>query len=167
MATYEELKAALDIERSELDFEIVRQPSLFNEAGEMAVEAAARRDMLKEKLSQKDADLYDRHRELLSEGADKKPSEAAIKMAIERDESHVKLTDKYLAAKAEADRLQVLRESFKDRSYMLRELSGLYVANYFEATAVKGTRRTDDAVAQRKMERLEEGRRERKERVRG
>jgi hypothetical protein len=41
------------------------------------------------------------------------------------------------------------------------------VANYFEATAVKGTRRTDDAVAQRKMERLEEGRRERKERVRG
>jgi hypothetical protein len=168
MANYKELKEALQIERSELDFEIVKQPSLFNDAGELAVEAAAVRDTLKEKLSQKDAELYLKHKELLEEEADKKPSEASIKMAVERDSAHIKATDNYLEAVAEAAKLQILKESFHQRSYMLRELAGLYVSNWFESSSVKPTRNTDAAVSDRKMQRLVEGRAGRnRERVRG
>lgn len=154
-----ELRAALQIDKYELDEELVRQPKLFEETGDLLAAANAERDTLKERLSQVDARLYfDCRRDL--ERSDGKASEAAIKNAIEIHEDHIEATNAYLEAKEWADRCQALKEAFSMRSYMLRDLSGLYVANYYQSDATKGGR-ADEYRSQRKRERLIEGRKQR------
>jgi len=155
-----ELRRALQIDRLDLDMELVRQPELFYEAGDLLAAANADRDTAKEELSQIDARLYFECRREL-ERSDGKASEAAIKNAIEIHDDHIEATKSYLDAKEWADRCQTLKESFSMRSYMLKDLAGLYVANYYQTDATKGGR-ADEYRSKRNMERIIEGRSKRR-----
>lgn len=153
IAVIEELKPYLKINRHALDEEFEGQPSLFHKIGEAHANAVARRDYLKEQIDKVDADLYKKYRKKIEKSGDR-ATDTAIKMAISLDPRHQKAFNRYLNAKWKSDRILALKESFHSRSYMLRDLAGLYVANYFERTSVTDNSYVDNLKAKKKMDRL-------------
>src|SRR5882672_8447215 len=155
MIDIEEFRSYLLINKNSLDDEVSRQPSLFEKVGDAYTEAAAERDALKEALATVDARL-----DIAVRKASEKITEAAVKSQIQLHKDHLGAFKAYLAAKEQTDKLGVLKDSFHMRSQMLKELSGLYISNYFEASSSRGNARTDKAVYERQRARLAEGRKE-------
>jgi len=157
----DELRKALEIDRNSLDLELVRQPQLFLQASELLTRASARRDFLKEEIDRVDATLYGIHRKKLDQ-AGSKATEGAIKAAVEVDAKHQEATKRYITAKETADLAQGLKDSFHQRRYMLQELCGLIVANYFESSSA-GTGAVRDYKANRAQNAMAEKRARKKE----
>lgn len=152
-----EFKKYLEIDRNALDEELAHQPQLFFTVSEAYVEAAAMRDELKEKLATTDAELDNLVRIDL-EQSQSKVTEAIVKNAIQSHPAHKAASDAYLAAKKEADVLLAMKDSFYQRASMIRDLSSLYIANYYDSSSTKGTSATDSATYKRQRERLAEAR---------
>ena len=156
------LKLMLEINKHGLDDELIKQPSLFFQVGEEYSIAVAERDACKEELATVDAELDGRIRAKLAQkrSGEKgdKVTEAMVKNGIQVHPSHAAAFDTYILAKTRADILQSLKDSFQQRSYMLRELASLYVSSYYDESSVKGTGNTDKLVYDRQRERLAEAR---------
>lgn len=151
------LREHLAIDKHALDIEIQRQPSLFYEISEAYVKAASRRDFLKEEIARVDADLNARHRRKI-EKSGARATENSVGAAITADPKHQKAVDAHIAARNEAELLQALKEAFHQRSYMLRDMVALFVANYYEKGAVEGTNVTRDFKANKNIDRMAEAR---------
>lgn len=130
-----DLHKQLEIDKSVLDDEVIRQPTLFYMVSEQLVEAIADRDFAKERLATVDAELDAYWRKQLNTGV--KVTDKTIQSHVQTSKKHRDAFDDYLDAKAHADKLLVLKESFQQRSYMLRDLVSLYTANYYEEASIK------------------------------
>lgn len=153
----ENLRTWLEIDKHNLDDELVKQPSLFFDVSEAYEEAVAERDACKEELATIDAELDGIIRAKLGDEA----TEAMVKHGIQSHARHAEAFDTYILAKTRAGKLQALKESFHQRNYMLRELANLYVSSYYEASSVQGTSKTDKAAYDRQREKLAEARQNR------
>ena len=151
----DEFRSYLNIDKHNLDNEIVQQPSLLFEVSEAYAEAAAERDRLKEALAIVDATLDASVREELNGG---KVTEAIVKNRIQSDPAHENSFNEYIEAKQKADVLGALKDAMHQRGYLIRDLAALYTANYFESNAVKETGATDAAVYKRQRQRLADAR---------
>lgn len=155
MIDLEEFRGYLLIDKLALDIVVSEQASLFERVGDAFTDAAAERDACKEDLATIDAQLDSSIRKKLG---DQKVTEAVIKHRIQNARAHKEAFQKWLDAKVKADKLGNLKEAFHQRSYMIRELAALYVANYYDESSVKGTAKTDNAAYHRTKKRMEEER---------
>lgn len=157
MKKFEELKAALRIDKMNLDEEAINQPMLYMEVSEMYVQRAADRDALKENLAVVDAALDKELRVKMTKDLEKF-TEAMVKAAIQGHKKHVAAFEAYSDAKEQSDFLAALKESFQQRKSMLQELVSLHISNYFERSVVNT--QYDDQRAKmsdrRKRQRIEE-----------
>lgn len=158
MTDAETLKERLRIDKSQLDREVSEQPVLFFDAAEAYEEAVAERDTLKEQLASIDAELDGVVRAKLEKRHDKF-TEAMVKNGIQLDPKHEKAFQAYLDAKTRAGKLESMKEAFKQRNFMVRELASLYVASYFEQSSIQGTNSTDKVVYEEQRKRLASARR--------
>lgn len=156
----DELRGHLNIDKHALDDEIQQQPSLFFKISEAYVNAASRRDFLKEEVARVDADLSAKHRRRI-EKSGARATDAATTSAVAADPKHQKAVDAHIDARQKADQLLALKEAFHQRSYMLRDLVALHVANYYERTAVTDNSATKDFKAQKNMDKMAEARKAR------
>lgn len=145
----EQFRKYLQIDKNALDTAVMQQPTLLDEVSEAYEEAVSERDALKEELAIIDAQLDCEIR-----AKNNKATESAIKALVLLHPSHREGFTQWIEAKEYAGKLGALRDAFKDRSYMLRELGNLYVSNYFQQTSVKPTQATDEMVFARRRERL-------------
>lgn len=134
--TFADLKQQLEIDKSVLDDEVIRQPVLFYTISELLTDAIAERDGAKEELSMVDADLDAQWRAKLSKN-EKRVTEKLIANYVQTSPLHEKAFQTYLDAKTKADKLLALKDAFQQRSYMLRDLVALYSANYYEEASVR------------------------------
>jgi hypothetical protein len=134
----DEAKKRLRIDKHDLDEELIRQPELFFEVSERVTQAIAERDALKEELANVDAELDKEVRAKLTKNLERF-TEAMVKNAIQTHKKHATAAENYLEAKNEADNWVALKEAFHQRRYMIQELCGLYLGNYFQRTAVSGS----------------------------
>ncbi len=151
----DELKQYLEIDKQALDDELVKQASLFYKVSDAYVGAVSERDSLKEYLAETDAILDGTLRTQMANA-----TETKIKNAIIVHPDHAKVMDQYLAAKEAAARLEALKDSFAQRGYMLRDLTQLYISNYYGTEAVRGTPTTGDAVYGMRRQRMAAGRKD-------
>lgn len=156
----EEFTKYLKIEKLSLDNELVEHSSLLFAVGDAYAEAAAKRDAFKEQLSTMDALLDSEVRRDLEKSGER-VTEALVKSNIQTHKKHKAAYDAFADAKLRADKLLALKEAFHSRGYAIRDLCQLFVANYYEQNAVKGTDRTDTAAYQQRREKIDEKRRER------
>lgn len=153
----DELREYLEIDKHNLDREIQRQPSLFFKVSDAYVSAAARRDFLKEEVSRTQSRLYAKHRRRFEkEGT--KATEAQVNASVQSDEAYKEAVDKHILAREKADAFQALKESFHQRSYMLRDLVALHIAGYYERASVDDTSKVKDYKASKAMDRMAEAR---------
>lgn len=136
--TLAELQEQLAIDKSVLDDEVIRQPTLFYMISELLTDAAAERDAAKENLASVDAELSGKWRRKLI-GAYPRVTDAMVASNVITDPDHEKAFDTYLVSKTKADKFLALKEAFQQRSYMLRDLVSLYSANYYEVSSIKPT----------------------------
>lgn len=136
--TVTDLHRQLEIDKTALDDEVIRQPSLFYMVSEQLIEASADRDAAKEELATVDAELDAKWRKKLNTGT--KVTDKTVQSHVQTDPKHADAFSAYLEAKAKADKLLVLKESFQQRSYMLRDLVSLYTANYYEDASIRPSR---------------------------
>lgn len=154
----EEFEGYLKIDKSNLDEEIIRQPSLFFEVSKAYSKAVAQADTKKDKLKQLESklDALKRKKLMKTEG---KVTEAMVFHAIQIDEKRVAAYEEYIKAKEIADTLDGFKEAFRQRTFMLRELAGLYVAQYYDKDSVGG--KTAEFQYERRKEQMRDKRKER------
>lgn len=131
----EKLKSNLVIDRNALDAALMRQPQYYLEVSELVAEASAHRDYLKEELTKIDAELGKAHRAKL-EKTTGKATESQVSNAVTTDPKHQDAFEKFNTAKQTADLAVGLKDAFHQRRYMLQELCGLFVANYFQSDSM-------------------------------
>ena len=155
--TIDEFRKYLQIDKNSLDEEIIKQPSLSFEVAEAYIQAAARRDALKEKLATIDAELDAEIREDF-ENNSVKITEALVKNTIQCHKDHEIAAKAYFAVNEQANLWQALKDAFHQRSYMLRDLVSLHTANYFESASARGDARSDKFVYNETRDRLADAR---------
>lgn len=136
LKTLSDLQQQLQIDKMVLDDEVIRQPMLFFEVSDQLTEAMAERDAAKEELAAVDAELDQKIRKKLSSGQ-ARVTEGLITSHVITSPEHEKAFTAYLNAKTRSDKLEALKDAFKQRSFMLRDLVALHAANYYETTSMK------------------------------
>lgn len=154
----DELREYLEIDKHNLDREIQRQPTLFFEVSDAYVRSAARRDFLKEEVSRTQSRLYAKHRRRFEKDG-VKATEAQVNASVQSDEAYKEAVDKHIKAREKADAFQALKESFHQRSYMLRDLVALHIAGYYERASVDDNSNIKNYKASKVMDRMAEARR--------
>jgi hypothetical protein len=160
---YDELRAAVRINRDKLDEEVERQSSLFIEICEEHVQACSSRDLARDELARTDAEIAREARRKANE-AKEKMTDAMCSDAIMLDPRHVAGSRKLQDLRREADRWDALREAFGQRVRMLHELVQLYGAGYFTSGTAGGTRsEVNNALAQSAREKMDAARKAKRE----
>lgn len=153
MIKIDEFREYLKFDKLALDDALKEQPSLLFEVSEAYEAAIAKRDELKDRLAVTEAQLdmdmredFEAHKEKFTEGQ--------IKSLIQRDPSRRDAYVRYVEAREQAGQLSALRDAFKERGYMLREMCSLFVSNYFEQASSRPTANTDATVYRTQRARL-------------
>lgn len=155
----EELEFSLKIDPDDLDTCLVDQPGYFYHVAEQVAHANARRDTIKLELEEKTADL-DKEVRKNALNAEEKVTEGGIQNRLRTMPAIQTLQRKYLDAKTEADRWAALKEAYQQRSFMLRELVALQLANFHNLGVERGAVSARHQMGDVNRQRLEARRRE-------
>ncbi len=119
----------LDIDRNNLDKEILEQPRLFFEVIKLYTQATKERHEAKKALERLEAKLCQAVRmKAIEQGT--KITESFVKERVELDTDYQKLNQEFLEAQHEMELLEGLKESFAQRQYSLKSYIDLYKSNY-------------------------------------
>ena len=128
-----ELEQALAIDEYELADARKKQPELFYRVAKAYALTISRRDAAKQSLQDAEAraDL-DVRRDAQQE--ERKITEGEVRAMVQVDPAVVQTRAVLSRLSEEVGQLGALKEAFQDRSYALKDLISLYVANYFQAS---------------------------------
>lgn len=144
----EYLRSKINIDRDALHEGIEEQPGLFFAAADALTLALSLRDEAKTEMDNEYSRACGRAREKKDEDG-KKPTEGAIKEAAQLDKKYLAAEAAYRKARLDADIAAALRDSFEMRAKMLREMSQLFLAGYYQASGVGFAKREiDDRAAE-------------------
>ena len=131
------LKAQLTIDQHALDEELVRQPALVQEIGEMYARALALRDTCKAAAEEVFASVDS---ELRKDHVRNKVSftEASIKAEIAGSKEYLDAWALYLDHKNRADEINATVQAYDSRDRALGNLVKLYVAGYWSTASGRG-----------------------------
>ena len=133
-----EFEAALQIDRHNLDTEIERQPNLYYEVASEAARAISRRDQIDKNLKYVEAELDGKIRRKFDKN-NKSFTEAMVKATILKHDDHKEATKKLIIARRNAEIVGALRDAFRQRSYMLRDLVELHISGYYTSASIGGS----------------------------
>lgn len=139
------LRNLLVIRREALDDELVRQPQLMFEAGELMARALSLRDRAKDDLKRTTAAASSTVR-----GEMDKATEAKVSAEVEQRRDVGEATDALRVATRLANEAQAVKEAFAQRGYVLRDLCSLFISGYFSSSSVNaGARSIEDVEAEK------------------
>jgi hypothetical protein len=128
--TLEEAEELLIINKHELDDECIAQPSILHDVSDQFTTAKSIRDKSKKFLAETDA-LVAKELRLESDTKGTKLSEAKLQELILLDPRHKEAFGIWAEDNLTAERWENKKDAFIQRSFMLKELCGLYYNSYF------------------------------------
>ncbi len=131
------LKAGLAISEEDLNSCLIEQPELFFSVADAYAYASAERDAAKLALEEVMSEL-DQQLRLKAAKDEEKVTEASLGRHLATLPRVQKAQREFLECKADADEWGALKEAFVQRSFMLRELVALYIANLSNLSLEKG-----------------------------
>jgi hypothetical protein len=137
MGTVREMERGLRIDRDDLDSCLIEQPDRYYHVAAALAAATADRDAAKLDLDATYADL-DRTVRAEAEKAGEKTTEARIQQEIKLDRTYDAAKRRIADLDARIGALQALKEAFSQRSFMLRELVALVIAERSDLAGVGG-----------------------------
>jgi len=135
--TLEEAKELLSIDKDNLDDVCLTHADIFDTVADKHARAVSERDFKKDELSKVHSDIAKKLRSDASEKGEK-ITEKGIEASILLDEDYIEANEEYLEAKLEADLWSIRKDSFLQRSSMIKRLCELYLAGYYTSSSIKG-----------------------------
>lgn len=133
------MKADVKFNKHDLDGAIETQTTNFADIAEAVALAISRRDEAKDNLKVVEAEIDADIRKSIELDKDtKKPSEPQIKMMIMLDKDMGTAQKRFDRLARDARALEACKESYSQRSYMLREMVALWLGGYYSDTVAKG-----------------------------
>jgi len=142
---FKEFEGYLKIDRDNLDDALLTQADIFYKISNEYALAVSRRDQAYDDIKSTDANLNLELREQF-EKAGEKFTEAKLTAAVLAHREHDEATNKHRVEKQRADLLGALKEAFSQKSYMLKELTQLYIAGYFAETSATADAHTASEI---------------------
>lgn len=137
MEEIDRLKQRLVIDQDALSECLIEQPQLYYEVTNAHVRAVSLRDAAKLELEEIHARL-DKAIRADADAAQTKITEARIQQEIHLDPKYQAKRKQLLELSERADRLQALRDAYSQRSFMLRELVALTIAERQDIARANG-----------------------------
>jgi hypothetical protein len=136
----EQFQSALKIDKHNLDEALLQQPDIFYRVSEGFAYAISLRDRAKSKLAEVSAEqsLVERRK---AKQDDEKITEDGLKARIALNDKVQDAQQDYHASALVADRWQGMKESWQQRSYVLKDMVGLYSAGYYSDKVSDTTKR--------------------------
>jgi len=156
-----DLEAKLRIDEHHLEHMRRDQPELLYAVSKRVAQLMSKRDTAKKMLKEVEAEVALEIRSQAAQAQEKVTDKGVeAETCIHRDVRTAR--DAVTEAEAEYNAWDALRESFKDRSYAIRDLIELWLANYYGADMERGVRRDmvkerADQVMHHRQQRYEEG----------
>jgi hypothetical protein len=127
--TLEEARDLLEIDDTNLDFEIATHSVLVDRVEEQYFKAVDRRDTVKKNLKKLEAEISMRIR---GKSKGERISDATLAKMVLLDEEYDEMQDRYLKACRKVGLWEAKKDSYKDRTFMLakacdREIAGVKV----------------------------------------
>lgn len=130
---FRELEQALCIDEYALEQALREQPQLFYRVGAAYAMEISRRDAAKQALQDAEAESDLGVRRVAQE-EERKITEGEVRAMVQIDGGVVRARARLNQLSESVGRLAALKEAFQQRSYALKDLAGLYVANYYTAS---------------------------------
>lgn len=127
----DELRDALKIDVHDLEHELLGQSVLFERAGAGAARAVSRRDRSSENAKRTGAVRFAELAEELAAANGKAPTVKAVEMALEADAQYQEARDAYKEDAQEAGEWEALRDAYRARGFVLRDLVQLHLSNHY------------------------------------
>jgi hypothetical protein len=123
------------IDKYNLDIGLVEQASVYHKIGDRLADAMSYRDQARAELDRTKAecDKFIRQDAAL---ANERITEAQVAAKIVEEATFQTANSEYLEWKLIADKWTVMKDSFNQRAYALRDLCQLWMANYYSDTAI-------------------------------
>lgn len=132
--TVDEIRQAIGVDKNDLDNVLVQQIDLYDYICKRYFASIDLKDAAKDEQKRVDAEaLLEIRTKAEMTGA--KTTESIVAALVQTHTGHIEAVQKLLVAEKEYNDWASLKDSFKNRSDMLRELGGLYSAGYFIKTA--------------------------------
>lgn len=135
--TVREMERGLHIDRDDLDSCLIEQPDRYYHVAAAHAAAVADRDVAKLDFDEVYAEL-DRTIRTEAEKAEKKVTEGSIQQEIKLERTYAEAKRKIVDLDAQVAALQALKEAFHQRSFMLRELVALVIAERSDMAGAGG-----------------------------
>lgn len=164
---FRELEEGLQIDEHALEEALRAQPEMFYRVSKALALEISRRDGAKQALQDAEfkADLRVRGQ---AERQEKKTTEGEVRARVHGDDEVVFSREEYARLAESVGKLSALKEGWQQRSYALKSLCDLYLANYYSASEnTSGSGVVRDRAAQDARARMSEARREGYGRERG
>lgn len=153
-----DLEALLAIDENGLEEALRDQPTLFYRISKAYALEVSRRDAAKQALADAEAradlDIRDEAREDEATARRNKDeskiklTESEVKARVALDGNVVRARDALASRSETLARLTALREAYQQRSYALKDLASLYIANYYTASEHTAGRTIRDRQAE-------------------
>lgn len=130
-------ESRLRIDKYDLDTEVAEQPRTFEEVADRLAMAKSMRDEAKDNLKTVEAELSLAFREA-GDKKGKKPSEKQLADMVQVSSRRRDVFRLFVEAERMTNKLEGLRDSYRDRGFMLREMCGLSLAAYFGSGEYRG-----------------------------
>jgi hypothetical protein len=157
--TLQEMQDELKIDKNDLDSELVNQPNLYFKVGKFYAEAMSVRDAAKLNRDKEQAEL-DRLVRQEAYDANEKITETQVLNRIKENPSYDVVQDRYAQLSKIAEVWLAMKESFQQRSYAIKDLCALWIANYYTDSVGNAERnQSRDRTATSNRERMAEARR--------
>lgn len=129
-------REALQIDQHRLDDMLMQQPVIQQTISELAAEVASMRDAAKERLTRVDAQVAKmlRNRIMIEEG---KVSEARVDREVPLTKEHKDAHHVYNELCALAAQWDALKDTARNRAFVIRDLVSLYTSNFFTDTSFR------------------------------
>lgn len=124
------LESGLQIDEHALDDALVTQPDFFYRVSKQLAMVVSKRDAAKQALAEEEARCDAQFRKDALDNKEKL-TETEIKNMIRLDREVKALSTGMLKLNREVGELTALKEAFQQRSYVLKDLVNLYIANYY------------------------------------
>lgn len=162
LITLEEARDLLSIDKDQLDEVCLTHAATFDEVADRHARTVSERDFKKDALSKVYSEIIS---DLRSEASEKgeKVTEKALEADAHLEVDYLKANKAYLKAKLEADLWSIKKDSFLQRSSMIKRLCDLHQSGYYTSRSVDSvTEKGDDLLAEKGRQGMSKKRRSRK-----
>lgn len=130
-------RRGLEIDKNDLDTCIMHQPGLFQDVADAYVEAMSIRDYAKAEEDRVESEVSRRIRaEAERDDKGKGPTEATVKALVTLDAEVIAAKRHTISATNRAAALALMRESYSQRAYALKDLAQLWLGGYFQTSSI-------------------------------